>query len=123
MQEIDKKMAQEMNRQKKKRIGRISVTNLLGVFNHTIPLHLDDRITIIHGPNGFGKTVILKLLNALFSRDNQLLRTIPFDEFHIDFDDDTSFWIIKEPQEEKGEQLASQKNYILYTFLLVVCMI
>ena len=85
--------------QKRKRIKQISVTNLFGVFNHTIPLHLDERITIIHGPNGFGKTVILKLLNALFNRDNQLL-TIPFDEFRVNFDDDTSFWVTKGNQDE-----------------------
>lgn len=91
-------MAEEMNRQNKKRIKRISVTNLFGVFNHTIPLHLDDRITIIHGPNGFGKTAILRLLNDLFNKTSGALRTIPFSELHIDFDDGTRFWVTKDSE-------------------------
>ncbi len=48
------------------RVCRISVTKLFGVFDHVIPLNRDERITIIHGPNGYGKTVILQLLNAMF---------------------------------------------------------
>jgi predicted ATP-binding protein involved in virulence len=104
---VTKQMTQETATEKKKRIKQISVTNLFGTFNHTIPLHLNERITIIYGPNGFGKTMILKLLDALFSQDNQLLRTIPFDEFRVDFDDNTSFWVTKSSQ-EGDESLASQ---------------
>jgi predicted ATP-binding protein involved in virulence len=51
-----------------KRIKQISVKNLFGMFDHTISLNLDERITIIHGPNGFGKTAILRLLDTLFSQ-------------------------------------------------------
>ncbi len=41
------------------RIAQISITGLFGVFDHVIPLNLDDRITIIHAPNGYGKTIDL----------------------------------------------------------------
>src|SRR5712692_6026847 len=78
-----------------RRIRQILVTNLFGLFNHVIPLNLEERITIIHGPNGFGKTILLTLLNDLFSERNSILRTIPFDEFRIEFDDDSYFWITK----------------------------
>jgi predicted ATP-binding protein involved in virulence len=47
------------------RIKQISVTKLFGIFDHVIPLNLDERITIIHGINGVGKTSILRLINAL----------------------------------------------------------
>ncbi len=57
-------MQQEKTR-KIRRIRQISVTNLFGIFNHVISLKMNDRITIIHGPNGFGKTMMLKLLYAL----------------------------------------------------------
>jgi predicted ATP-binding protein involved in virulence len=89
------KSMQQENANKIKRIRQISVTNLFGIFNHTIPLKMDDRITIIHGPNGFGKTAMLKLLHALFSQDNRLLQAIPFDEFQVDFEDSTSFRVSK----------------------------
>lgn len=86
-----------------RRIAQVSVTNLFGIFDHTIPFHLDERITIIHGPNGFGKTVILRLLNEIFSQsdlqyfgqDSEALRKIPFREFRINFDDGSSFWMVK----------------------------
>jgi predicted ATP-binding protein involved in virulence len=78
-----------------RRIKQISVTSLFGMFDHTIPLNLDERITIIHGPNGYGKTIVLTLVNDLFSARNSVLRTIPFDEIRINFDDNTSFWVTK----------------------------
>jgi len=86
---------QQEEAEKVRRIQRISVTNLFGVFNHSIPLKMEDRITIIRGPNGFGKTMMLKLLNALFSTNNNILLEIPFDEFRVDFADNTSFWVSK----------------------------
>ncbi|MDX2031445.1 MAG: AAA family ATPase [Blastocatellia bacterium] len=69
------------------RIQRISVKNLFGVFNHVIPLNTDERITIIHGPNGFGKTIMLKMLDGFFNARYADWRTTPFDEFRIDFTD------------------------------------
>jgi ABC-type transport system involved in cytochrome c biogenesis ATPase subunit len=67
------------------RITKVSVTSLFGVFNHEIRMNLEDRITIIHGPNGFGKTSILRLLNALFNKKDTVLRRTPFHEFRVDF--------------------------------------
>jgi predicted ATP-binding protein involved in virulence len=78
-----------------KRIKQISVKNLFGMFDHTIPLNMDERITIMHGPNGFGKTAILRLLNALFSQDDSVFHDIPFEEFRVQFDDNTDFLVNK----------------------------
>src|SRR5579872_6525846 len=86
---------QQQEQKKIRRIKQISVKNLFGMFNHTIPFHMDDRITIIHGPNGFGKTVILRLLEALFTRDNELLLTTPFNEITVIFDDDAYLVVAK----------------------------
>ncbi len=41
------------------RIKQISVDGLFGIFDHVIPLKMDERITVIHGLNGIGKTAIL----------------------------------------------------------------
>jgi predicted ATP-binding protein involved in virulence len=78
------------------RIARVEVQGLFGIFNHTIPLNLDQRITIIHGPNGYGKTMMLRLLAAVFSRRYPTLRNIPYDRFSIDFDDESRLEIRKE---------------------------
>ena len=46
-------------------------------------------VTVIHGPNGVGKTVFLKLTNAfLRGRYNEIAR-VPFHTFEILFDDDS----------------------------------
>src|SRR5437667_12688158 len=89
---------QQEETKKTRRVQQVSVTNLFGIFNHVIPLKMDEHITIIHGPNGFGKTVMLKLLHALFGQSNHLLQNIPFDEFRIDFEDNTSLWVSKTPR-------------------------
>jgi len=82
------------------RIVEISVAKLFGIFNHTIPLRLDDRITIIHGPNGFGKTILLKMLDGLFNAQYSELRTVPFREFRIKFDDGSVLWVEKTEAEQ-----------------------
>ncbi len=70
-------------------IKQISVTGLFGIFDHVIPLNMDDRITIVHGPNGFGKTAMLRLLNGFFNSNYSVFQTIPFINFNILFDNDT----------------------------------
>lgn len=68
------------------RIRRIFVEGLFDTFNHDIPLNADDRITIIHAPNGFGKTTILRMIDALFNAKYQVLRNVPFRRFGVEFE-------------------------------------
>ena len=75
------------------RIKKITVKKLFGIFDYTIPLNIDDRITIIHAPNGFGKTIILKMIYGLFNGYYRVFRLIPFEEFRVDFDNNTSVWV------------------------------
>ncbi len=69
------------------RVSKIEIKKLFGMFDHVIPFNISDRITIIHGPNGLGKTTILRLMDALFSMRFSLLRTTPFGSIIISFDD------------------------------------
>ncbi|MEA5518372.1 AAA family ATPase [Limnoraphis robusta] len=85
------------------RIKEISVKNLFGMFDHVIPMNMDDRITIIHGPNGVGKTILLKMLNSLFNSEFSFLNTIPFTEFRVDFYDQ-SYLITSKPIEDKDNK-------------------
>ena len=68
------------------RITKISVKKLFGVFDHEIPLNQDSRITIMHGPNGFGKTILLTMLNGMFNSNYRVFRKVPFEEFRVYFD-------------------------------------
>jgi predicted ATP-binding protein involved in virulence len=82
------------------RITHISVKALFGIFNHEIELNSEERITIIHGPNGLGKTVLLSMINSLFSGRYSFYRTIPFTEFGIRFDDGRTLSLKKNPKSD-----------------------
>ncbi len=79
------------------RIAEIQVTGLFGTFDHTIPLTNPDHITIIHGPNGFGKTVMLKMIAALIDNDISIFARIPFDTFSMKLTDGSIGSIRKSP--------------------------
>jgi predicted ATP-binding protein involved in virulence len=70
-----------------RRVVRISVDGLFGLYNHNILLHTDERLTIIHGPNGAGKTVMLKLTYAMLSGNVFDLAAYPYKSFSVYFND------------------------------------
>lgn len=72
------------------RISKISIKNLFGTFNHDIILNNEERVTIIIGPNGYGKTTTLKLINSLVLGDFNTLYSTPFDELKVEFIDGSS---------------------------------
>ncbi len=56
---------------------------------------MEERITIIHGKNGFGKTSILRLVNGFFNLKYSDIRAIPFQKFTIIFDDKSFVDVVK----------------------------
>jgi energy-coupling factor transporter ATP-binding protein EcfA2 len=85
------------------RINKISVTKLFGIFNHPVSFNMEDRITMIHGPNGFGKTALLRIINGFFNSRYSELRSIPFAEFRLDFSNDTHLLITKSSDDQTIE--------------------
>lgn len=87
------------------RIRQISVSNLFGLFDHTIPLHLDEKITIVHAPNGLGKTIILRMLAGLINGHFSIFRRVPFARFTVDFDSGESLHVhTEDPRESRQQQ-------------------
>lgn len=78
------------------RIVEIEIEDLFGTFHHRIPLNTDDRITIIHGPNGFGKTILLEMVHGLFHGRYAKLRRIPFGKLAVRLDDGKRIVVRKE---------------------------
>ncbi|MBD2579750.1 AAA family ATPase [Oscillatoria sp. FACHB-1406] len=95
------------------RIEKISVKGLFGIFDHVIPLNMDEQMTIIHGPNGFGKTAILKMINGLFNCQYSIFQNIPFLEFELQFDNDNRIRVSKDKERHNK---AKKKNQILCEF-------
>jgi energy-coupling factor transporter ATP-binding protein EcfA2 len=81
------------------RIRSLEINGLFGMFNYLVPMKLEDRITILHGPNGFGKTTILRLVNSLFRGRYAEMRRIPFDTFRVDLEDGRSLKVTKRSPE------------------------
>lgn len=69
----------------------VKVTGLLGQFNHVVNFPADSPFVILHGPNGVGKTHILRILNAVLSGELWRLRRIPFHTARLSFEDGS--WI------------------------------
>ena len=99
------------------RIRQVSVSGLFGIFDHVVPMRTAERITIIHGPNGFGKTSLLRMLNALFSSRYRDLVNIPFRQFAVEFDNGHSVVIRDAPEqlqlETEGPHRADQQRRLI----------
>jgi predicted ATP-binding protein involved in virulence len=93
------------------KIRQISVNGLFGVFDHVIPLNIDDGITIIHAPNGFGKTAILKMVNAFFNSQYSVFRSIPFSVFRVEFDNNSNVEVVKDSEISDKSQKRSNINF------------
>ncbi len=67
------------------RVKRIEVKGLFGLYDHTIEMKLQDRVTILHGPNGIGKTTLLRMVKAALEGDAITLAEKPFDSLSIEW--------------------------------------
>ena len=75
-------------------LSKIKIVNLFGYYNYNI--ELKERVTIIHGPNGCGKTTVLKMIYFLFGGRISQLNSIEFDEVHVTLDDGSILKVIKQ---------------------------
>lgn len=71
------------------RVRSIHVDKLFGLFDHGVELKLAERVTILHGPNGVGKTMLLRMVSDLLAGHYALFLQVPFERFVLEFDDDS----------------------------------
>ena len=92
------------------RIKEISVKNLFGYLDYRIPLNNQEGITIIHGPNGCGKTWILQLISYVFTLNLNAIRSAPFEEIEFRFHDGGILNVHKEPEERPGQDFTLSES-------------
>lgn len=84
---------------KRPRVRRISVKKLFGTLNHDVRLNSEDRVTILHGINGVGKTKLLEMTAHLTAGLPWRLAEIPFEELRLEFDDDSTVRVIRDERQ------------------------
>lgn len=99
-----------MSRPKFRRLKRIEVDRLFGTYDHRIDLKLDDHVTLLHGPNGVGKTVVLRMIDALFNARFSYFRGIPFARFAIRFDDGSELSLHKPSKADEPSTVTLCEN-------------
>jgi predicted ATP-binding protein involved in virulence len=71
------------------RIKEIKIEGLFDMFDHTLSLKMEERLSIVYGINGIGKTMVFKILDSLFnlnSSDISSLFKYPFTRLIITFE-------------------------------------
>lgn len=69
-------------------LTNFEVRNLFGLYSYNLDFYDDEEscISILTGPNGYGKTTVLNLIHAIYAMDKQVLCDCPYDFFSIHFD-------------------------------------
>ena len=108
------------------RITKVAVKKLFGIFDHEIPLNQDSRITIIHGPNGIGKTILLTMTHGLFNSNYKVFSDIPFEEFLVEFKENEGIYIqrdnanrhspVKDDNQERDDTFQVTSDFVISYF-------
>lgn len=65
------------------RIKEIQIEGLFGMFDHTITLNQEERLTIVYGINGIGKTMMFKILDYFFNAQIEKFFDAPFNKLNF----------------------------------------
>ncbi|MGB8922868.1 MAG: AAA family ATPase [Pseudomonas sp.] len=91
------------------RLTKIEITKLFGIFDHIIPLSQEGNVTIIHGANGVGKTMLLKMVSSLISGRTAIFEKVPFLQFKATREDGKTIIITKQVSQKSNHDRANSK--------------
>jgi len=94
-------------------LTHFEVQGLFGLFNHRISFRTEERITILHAPNGFGKTAILKMIAGLFGGSLLVFRQYEFEFVRFHFTDGTTITVQQSIVETEDKRQKSERRYDL----------
>lgn len=93
---------------------KLHINNLFGHFNHKINFK-DEKITIITAPNGYGKTVCLKIIDAIFNKRFTYLSNLDFSSIEL-YTSDNILFIRKEDIKDKDFSLSFSNSDEIYSY-------
>ncbi|MDR2424903.1 MAG: AAA family ATPase [Prevotellaceae bacterium] len=86
------------------KLKSIIIKKLFGLFDYNIDLNNEDRLTILTGPNGYGKTTILNIIYNLFNQRFFFFQELNFELISFDFAEGQRIDITKKVGTPKQEQ-------------------
>ena len=89
------------------RLQRIELDDLFGIYHHHFDLNLDDRVTLLHGPNGIGKTTVLRMVDALLRNKISYFRRLPFGRLLLGFQDQSKLELTVTPIQSQNRKSAT----------------
>ena len=100
------------------KINRIIISKLYNQFSYDIDfLKTEGNLTILTGPNGYGKTTVLQIIDSLSKGDFVYFYTFPFEIIEVFFDNKSSLEIcrlIVQANESDDEDETIEKISFLY---------
>jgi len=99
-------------------IKQLSILNLFGRFDYPL-IFKNGGVTILTGPNGFGKSTILDIINAISKSDLNFFFNLDFGEIEFQFDDDSILKLRKSNEKLYIDDIVltipSAKDYNLFS--------
>ena len=88
-------------------ISKIRIKGLYDIYNYDIDFSKNGKVLILTGPNGYGKTTILQIINHFCQGKFWLFYYLNFQLIELSFDDGFSFAITKNGVQLVGAQYKS----------------
>ncbi len=98
------------------KIQKIEIKNLFDQFDYDIPLTNPEDLLILTAPNGFGKTMILNIIDSLFNRKFNFFQKLVFDRITLWFENNTYLQIVKQENNSKIDFFLYENNEKADTF-------
>lgn len=94
-------------------VQELVVEDLFDEFTHKIAFRTGEGLTILHGPNGVGKTTVLKVLDNLFNKKFASLRRMPLSGLQVTFSEGDRLQITKKSASADQANSAKLLEFIL----------
>lgn len=110
MQKINKKGAVTDKNIELMKLQGIQITGLFGLFDYNIGLNDEGELTILTGPNGYGKTTILNIIYSLFNQRFFYFQKLNFESVSFYFEGGKRIDVSKKEGKVKPEQSVRMVN-------------
>lgn len=82
----------------------IKIKKLFGLFDYHITLDITENITILTGPNGYGKTTILNIIYHFFNQQFFYFQKLNFESIDFEFSENKRMELTKKEKKNKEDK-------------------